>query len=156
METLQCVVHLITRDCCMASIDPRDAYYTVPIPQEHREYWNSTGMIIFIINSWNQCTRPLEAKVCGPLHILTFPYWRNVRKLQQECEGNYRTNGPSRPYGAWPKIRSLYQRKKSQKDKLYVKKTKYTSKRRNIRRKRQTIRRKRRPISRKRRNIRRK
>ena len=38
MDTFQKTVQLITEGCFMASIDLRDAYYSVPIAVEHRKY----------------------------------------------------------------------------------------------------------------------
>ena len=46
MDTLHTVTHLIERDCFMASIDLKDAYYSVPITREDRKYlrflWQGT------------------------------------------------------------------------------------------------------------------
>lgn len=38
MDTLNTVVDLITPGCYMASIDLKDAYYTVPIAESHRNF----------------------------------------------------------------------------------------------------------------------
>lgn len=38
MDTLQSALQLITPNCFMASIDLRDAYYTVPIAKAHRKF----------------------------------------------------------------------------------------------------------------------
>ena len=38
MDTLHTVLPLITLNCFMAEIDLKDAYYTVPIKQEHQKY----------------------------------------------------------------------------------------------------------------------
>lgn len=38
MDTFQNSTRLVTKDCFMASIDLRDAYYTVPIAPEHRKF----------------------------------------------------------------------------------------------------------------------
>ena len=44
METLQSIVKLLRPDCFMASLDLKDAYYSVPIAEEHQLYlrfrWN--------------------------------------------------------------------------------------------------------------------
>ena len=46
MDTLHTITHLIERDCFMASIDLKDAYYSVPITREDRKYlrflWQGT------------------------------------------------------------------------------------------------------------------
>ena len=45
METLETALKLVTRDCYMASIDIKDAYYCVPVHEDYRKYlkfnWNS-------------------------------------------------------------------------------------------------------------------
>lgn len=38
MDTLESVIQLVTPDCFMASIDLKDAYYTVSVAPEHRKY----------------------------------------------------------------------------------------------------------------------
>ena len=38
IDTLWSAVRLMTPNCFMASIDPKDAYYSVPIAEEHRQY----------------------------------------------------------------------------------------------------------------------
>ena len=46
MDTLHTIVKLIEKDCFMASIDLKDAYYSVPITKEDRKYlrflWQGT------------------------------------------------------------------------------------------------------------------
>lgn len=38
MDALKTVTDLMTQGCFMASVDIRDAYYTVPIATEHQKY----------------------------------------------------------------------------------------------------------------------
>lgn len=38
MDTLQSVISLMTPNCFMASIDLKDAYYSVPIAVAHQKY----------------------------------------------------------------------------------------------------------------------
>ena len=38
MDTFNAALSLISKNCYMASIDLKDAYYTVPIAEEHRKY----------------------------------------------------------------------------------------------------------------------
>lgn len=38
MESLQSAVHLLKKDYCMAVLDLKDAYYSVPINLQHREF----------------------------------------------------------------------------------------------------------------------
>ena len=38
METLQTALKLVTPNCYMASVDLKDAYYSVPVREEHRKY----------------------------------------------------------------------------------------------------------------------
>ena len=39
MTTLQSILKLVTPECYMATIDLKDAYYTVPIVEDHRKYF---------------------------------------------------------------------------------------------------------------------
>ena len=38
MDTLQSILKLVTSGCYMATVDLKDAYYSVPVAQEHRKY----------------------------------------------------------------------------------------------------------------------
>ena len=38
MDTLESAIRIIKPDCYMASIDLKDAYYTVAIAEEHQKY----------------------------------------------------------------------------------------------------------------------
>ena len=38
MDTLNTIIKLVEKDCFMASIDLKDAYYSVPIAKSHRKY----------------------------------------------------------------------------------------------------------------------
>ena len=38
MDTLQSILKLVTPGCYMATIDLKDAYYSVPVAQEHCKY----------------------------------------------------------------------------------------------------------------------
>ena len=38
IESIQSVIDMVTTNCFMASIDIKDAYYSVPIAPEHRKY----------------------------------------------------------------------------------------------------------------------
>ena len=46
MDTFETAVRLITPNCFIASVDLKDAYYTVPIAEEHKKYlqfmWDNT------------------------------------------------------------------------------------------------------------------
>ena len=42
MDSLKCVTSLMTQGCYMASVDTRDAYYTVPVALEHQKYLKFT------------------------------------------------------------------------------------------------------------------
>jgi len=46
IDTLQSILKLVTPGCYMATINLNDAYYSVPVAQEHRKYlrfvWRST------------------------------------------------------------------------------------------------------------------
>ena len=37
-DTLHAIIKLVEKDCLMASIDLKDAYYSVPIATSHRKY----------------------------------------------------------------------------------------------------------------------
>lgn len=58
MNTLQTTLRLITQDCFMASIDLKNAYYSVPIHSEHRKLFrlDSVGKdkyVSMIVSEWN-------------------------------------------------------------------------------------------------------
>ena len=36
IDNLQSILKLVTPGCCMATVDLKDAYYSVPVTQEHR------------------------------------------------------------------------------------------------------------------------
>ncbi len=38
MDTLTTITRLVEKDCFMASIDLKDAYYSVPVSKQHRAY----------------------------------------------------------------------------------------------------------------------
>ena len=38
METIKQVINMITPNCCLASLDIKDAFYTVPIYEQHKKY----------------------------------------------------------------------------------------------------------------------
>ena len=38
MDTLESAIHLVTPNCFMASVDLKDAYYSVPIYKYHRKF----------------------------------------------------------------------------------------------------------------------
>ena len=38
MDSLQTIIKLVTPDCFMASIDMKDAYYSIPVESEDRKY----------------------------------------------------------------------------------------------------------------------
>ena len=38
MESLQTALHLVKKNCFIASIDLRDAYYSISISQQHQKY----------------------------------------------------------------------------------------------------------------------
>ena len=44
MDTLQKALYLVTKDCFMAYIDMKDAYYSVPVCEEHRKLWQFDGL----------------------------------------------------------------------------------------------------------------
>ena len=39
MDTLQSMLNVVTRGCYRATVDLKDAYYSVPVTQEHRKYF---------------------------------------------------------------------------------------------------------------------
>ena len=50
MDSLKTVTDLMTQGCFMASVDIKDAYYTVPIATEHQKYlkFHLAGPIVSI------------------------------------------------------------------------------------------------------------
>ena len=48
MDTLQTAINLVTQDCYMASIDWKEAFYSVPVKSDHRKFlkfkWHSFNL----------------------------------------------------------------------------------------------------------------
>ena len=39
MDTLNVITNLLSKNCYMASVDLKDAYYSIPIAKQHRKYF---------------------------------------------------------------------------------------------------------------------
>lgn len=44
MDTLNSAIHLMKQDCLFASIDLKDAFYSIPVAHEDRKYLRFFGM----------------------------------------------------------------------------------------------------------------
>ena len=70
MDTLQTIITLMSPNCFMASVDIKDAYYTVPVHEKHRKYlkflWN--GKLYQFTNMPNglSCCPGLFTKILKP------------------------------------------------------------------------------------------
>lgn len=47
MDTLKSAIHLMKQDCLFASIDLKDAFYSIPVAHEDRKYLRFFGMKFF-------------------------------------------------------------------------------------------------------------
>jgi len=84
MDTLSHVLNLITPDCYMASIDIKDAYYLVPIAEEHQKYlkfkWNDqVYKFTCFPNGLSSCPRKFTK--------LLKPVYSTLRKLGHISSG---------------------------------------------------------------------
>ena len=60
MDTLHTITKLIVKDCFMASIDLKDAYYSVPITRKDRKYLRSFGKVTFCSSHAYQMASPVH------------------------------------------------------------------------------------------------
>ena len=73
MDTLGPVIKLMTPNCFMATIDLKDAYYSVPVSEKHQKYlqfyWKGTTTSFLVsplrnsLSLSSQCTLVLDYKV---------------------------------------------------------------------------------------------
>ena len=102
METLKSAVSAMTRNCFMASIDLKDAYYSIPIRSEDRKYfrflWNGqsyqfTSLIMGLTDSprvYTKILKPVFSELRKKGHISSIyldDSWLMGKTLQQ-CEEN--------------------------------------------------------------------
>ena len=79
MDTVQSILKLVTPGCYMATIDLKDAYYSVPVAQEHRKY------LRFVWRS------KLYQYTCFPNGLSSAP--RLFTKLMKPCYAHLRCRG---------------------------------------------------------------
>lgn len=67
MESIESVINMVTSNCFMASIDIKDAYYSVPIALEHRKYlrfqWKGKLLQYTCFPNWLACCPRLFTKL---------------------------------------------------------------------------------------------
>lgn len=72
MDTLQSAVRLMTPNCYMASVDLRDAYYSVPIHREHQKYlrfrWQGKLFQFTCLPNGLACAPRLFTKILKPVY----------------------------------------------------------------------------------------
>lgn len=71
MESLQSALRMITKECYMASVDLKDAYFCIPLAEKHQKYmkfiWNSK-LYMFNACPMGLCINPcLFTKVLKPI-----------------------------------------------------------------------------------------
>ena len=98
MNSIHTILKLITKDCWMASIDLKDAYYNVKIHPEHQRFLKFTykGQLYkftVIPNGLFSCPprftkimKPLLAQICLLLHIIS-GYLDDLYLQNNNCEG---------------------------------------------------------------------
>ena len=72
MKTLLSIVRLVKKNCCMASLDLKDAYYTVGVNPSHRKYlcfmWkNVLYQFTCLLNALSSCPRKFTKLLKLPL-----------------------------------------------------------------------------------------
>ena len=70
MDTLQTITNLMTKNCFMASVDLKDAYYTIPVHKGHRKYlkflWNQNLYQFTSMSNGLSCCPRLFTKILKP------------------------------------------------------------------------------------------
>lgn len=70
MDTLSTITNLMTKNCFMASVDLKDAYYSIPVHQMHRKYlkfvWNQTLYQFTCMPNGLSCCPRLFTKILKP------------------------------------------------------------------------------------------
>ena len=70
MDTLQTIINLMSPNCFMASVDIKDAYYTIPEQEKHRKYlkflWNGKLYQFTSIPNGLSCCPRLFTKILKP------------------------------------------------------------------------------------------
>ena len=82
MDTIHTITKLMSKDCYMASIDLKDAYYSIPVAREHRKYLRfiyngQLYQFTCLPNGLSSCPRKFTKILKPPLTMLhkkvTFP-----------------------------------------------------------------------------------
>ena len=72
MDSLSTVIKLVSRDCYMASVDLKDAYYSVPIAVHHQKYlkffWKDNLYCYQALPNGLACAPRLFTKLCKPIY----------------------------------------------------------------------------------------
>ncbi len=70
MDTLQTITNLMTQNCFMASVDLKDAYYSIPVHRSHRKYlkffWNQKLYQFTCMPNGLSCCPRLFTKILKP------------------------------------------------------------------------------------------
>ena len=73
MDTLQSAIRLMTPNCYMASVDLRDAYYSVPIHNEDKKYlrfcWKGKLFQFTCLPNGLACAPGLFTKILKPVYV---------------------------------------------------------------------------------------
>ena len=72
MESVQTALHLMKKNCFMASIDLCDAYYSIPISQQHQKYlkfcWQGQLYQFTCLPNGLACAPRIFTKILKPVH----------------------------------------------------------------------------------------
>ena len=75
MDTLKSILNLIQKDCFLASLDLKDAYYSVPVARDHRKYlrflwWGQLYQFTCLPNGLSCCPRKFVKLMKPPMTAL--------------------------------------------------------------------------------------
>ena len=85
MDTIQTALKLLHPGCFMASVDLKDAYYSVPVAEEDRKYlkfqWEDTYFQFTCLPNGLACAPRLFTKLLKPVYT-------HIRSLGHTCMGH--------------------------------------------------------------------
>lgn len=78
MDTFKSALKLVSQNCWFASVDLKDAYYSVPIHEDHRKFlrfeWNSVCYEFLCLPMGLSCSPRVFTKLLKPIFALLHQY----------------------------------------------------------------------------------
>ena len=85
MDTIQTALKLMRPECFMASVDLKDAYYSVPVAKEDRKYlkfeWQGSYYAYTCLSNGLACAPRLFTKILKPVYS-------HIRSMGHICKGH--------------------------------------------------------------------